>query len=567
MKKKIALLLVAILTFCTFAPVNAREAIDSQELNEDFTDMSEETMFSSGAFDVGPEEETEPLVPDINPDTEEELEATKAAYFGYWMEYFPLYVIKGDSFSLPPAQSFSSKYSKIKYSFIWESSDTKVMSVSKGTAKAKAAGKTTLQLVEVISGKELNSGGKWVKVYEEVRDDDEKAEITVIDPVLEEKSLTLSRWETHNLTFSGIDDSTLSHVTIDCSSTNPDVATVDQDGQIFANAAGQTVINILVSGKRFSCKVKVTDFPAVTSFSDEEVALMPLQTVPIKKKGFSPSGATWNNFEEILDAKGKVTGYQNGIVMIDKGGKMTAIGVGEASVSGTDKNGNTLSFHVGVNDTSVNHSNVYVNKGKTKKIKIPGVKMADAVWDQTSGADVVELQKKKDVFSGSVKGLAFGESKLTCKYLPKELEGMTYKGSPLQGITFTTMIYVEDPVFSGAIEGSVDKSLSDPESAADKLYRSGTDKYEILLWNGESFTSDALMLSGIHQTVMFTGNNYGLANAYAAQVSSDTTAKVTLKAGHSLSGMTTLKKVPLTANINGRKIKLDVYVICEGFFS
>lgn len=114
----------------------------------------------------------------------------------------------------------------------WKSSNTSIASVSKtGLVKAKAKGTVT---ITATSGKE--------KFY---------FKLTIEDANISTTELTMVVTQKKTIKVTG------TKMPITWTSSNKKVATVNEKGQITAKKAGNTTITATISGKKFTCKVKV----------------------------------------------------------------------------------------------------------------------------------------------------------------------------------------------------------------------------------------------------------------------------------------------------------------------
>lgn len=147
--------------------------------------------------------------------------------------------------------------------------------------------------------------------------------------------------------------------TVFYSSSDRDVAYV-ANGKLYAFMKGSATIYAHINGKKYSCKVIVKNVPTPKSMDGiEELKLQPLQSFTIKyDNGFKANDATW-----------EVSGNA---VTVNKN-KLTASAPGEATVTGTDKNGQSRSFKVTV--PAGLKRIIHITKGGSKSVKfdkLPG---------------------------------------------------------------------------------------------------------------------------------------------------------------------------------------------------
>ena len=215
-------------------------------------------------------------------------------------------------------------------------------------------------------------------------------------------------------------------------SSNTKAATV-ADGVVTAVGKGSANIHAYIGGKTFKAKVSVKDtYAAPKKQTEKSISfnMNPLQSFNLKydAKVFKVNGAVWSG-DGLEPTKGKNGnpdgGYSNKVVLITKAGKFTAIGKGTTKITGKDADNNEVSVTVTVKPVSTKET-TYININKTETIKFPKVNNSKAVW-KSSNEKVI-----KDCAKGKVKGLAVGQSTISCTY---------------NDFDFSTVVYVEDPAF------------------------------------------------------------------------------------------------------------------------
>ena len=351
----------------------------------------------------------------------------------------------------------------------WKSSAPGIVSVSKGAVTAKKAGEALL----TRSGSEIA--------------------VTVIAPVIPKtaKTIKMTAGDTYKLT-----PPEVGGLEIIYDSLSPDVATVDEEGNVTALSKGSAAINAYVNGVAFKYTVKVSDtFTGKYDFS-KEVLLVPIQTLQIKIAGFKPAKATWSSDKPAIEApKGYV--FANDVVMINKSGKMTAIGVGTTDLTATGGSAEPVTITVTVSEPVT--KTLHINKGTSKTVKLFGVKGTPDWKTEDTGVTIK---------SGKITGDTPGEKLLT---------------ATSGNFTYKLMVYVEDP------------SISD-SSFSGKNY-----KYSINMSAGEA---KEIKFENINRNVIFTGNRNDVAFADRDLVI------------HARSKGTAV----LNATVNGKKITINVNV-------
>ncbi|MBR5420632.1 MAG: Ig-like domain-containing protein [Lachnospiraceae bacterium] len=137
-----------------------------------------------------------------------------------------MYLVKGQKFNMP---STSGNWTAGK-------ADKKYVSVSKkGAVKAK---KKTADPVTISN----NTIGRVISV-------------SVCEPAFEKKKIELDAGGNGQIVLGGVD----SHLSVYFYSPKPDVATVDQDGNVYAVSKGTVKISAYVNGKAYNCTVKVKE--------------------------------------------------------------------------------------------------------------------------------------------------------------------------------------------------------------------------------------------------------------------------------------------------------------------
>lgn len=376
-----------------------------------------------------------------------------------------LYLIKGQKYTLDQA-------------YTWESDSPKEVKITKKFyAQAK---KDTTDAVK-LTGTPIEESASGNVIL--------SCNAIVVTVSLPKKTTSLLLGETKELAIAGITSENRANYHILWHSDNPAVATV-QDGMVYGAGKGSTVIRAYVNGKALSAKVKVSEVKALKKLTVENgqtYSLAPLQTVPLRISGFKLKGAQWSvsgdtslSLCEITNKRDAVIAYQNPVVRISTtNGRLYAIGKGEVMLNGQDKDGETISFTVKVDQPQDRF--LYVAKNKSKVISIYNVKAGKADW--ASGNEEIA----KILTKGRVKGISAGYTTVSGNYDPYHIN--TVSGS---GFDYNLHAFVEDPSWETA-----------SKNAQLTPNRSGT-KYKLELKAGEQCI---LKGKGIYEQVLFKSSN------------------------------------------------------------
>lgn len=201
--------------------------------------------------------------------------------------------------------------------------------------------------------------------------------VAVKSVTLNKERMTLAVGESQTLT-AKINPSNAANKKVSWFSTNPDVATVDQNGKVTGISEGETTITVITQdgGKTDACKVTVGMTTSVSSISLNKEHLYlaagdsETLTATVKPSNAANKNLVWysnNPDAAIVDQSGKVTGIKQGeatiIVITQDGGKMDRclVTVGKtAAVNLVTLNKEYITLAVGESETliaAINPSN------------------------------------------------------------------------------------------------------------------------------------------------------------------------------------------------------------------
>ncbi len=109
-------------------------------------------------------------------------------------------------------------------------------------------------------------------------------------------------------------------------------------------------------------------------------------------------------------------------------GTITAVGVGETTIKGTDKGGNIQNITITVSSPA--EKMVFIKAGKSKTVKFYNVISGKATWE-TSDSNITG-----HIAAGKVNGLYSGSATILCKYNPY---------NTTNPIEYKAKVFVEDP--------------------------------------------------------------------------------------------------------------------------
>lgn len=369
-----------------------------------------------------------------------------------------LTLVKGQKFTLPEKD--------------WVCEEKAVLVVSKGNVTAKKAGTAVLK-----------REGQTIQV-------------TVLQPTME-KTLTLLTGETKPTALTNTGELAVQYL-----SAAPDIATVNERGEVTGVSKGSATISAYVNGICLKCTAKVTEADTKKRTFQDTVSLVPMQSVSVTGKGFKAAKAVWSCEDPSITPKAaedlsKNVVYEDQIVRITKNGKLTAIGAGTTKLKAAC-DGTELLFTVKVSAPVT--KTVHMNLKASKTLSLYGVK-GTIPW-AAKNSSVVGIKKNK------ITALSVGETSLTAK---------------VENFTFRTDVFVEDPALSGS-------------TFSGKPYN-----YSITMTVGE--TAD-ITQNKLYQEVLFLSNKCDIAYA-------DKDGKIIARAKGT---------AKLSAKVNGKTIKITVNV-------
>ncbi len=401
--------------------------------------------------------------------------------------YYDVYMVSGQSYTFPVTYGDIDSTSEKKAEKInWISSDPATIKIS-GKYKAKA--------LKVNGNNEV-----FVSDKNSVEDSDYVYVIHIVSPSLGlegqvlPKSISMVKGETSQFTIDGIADELESFYDISWYSSNAEIARVD-DGLVTAMGKGSAKISAYVNGKVYTASVKVTDFKnpdKVKNASDIKLTLLQTASLKFNVSGFKAKGIIWTDETdtplkaydksglEVSAGDKKVSYYQNDVVRVTPTGKVTAVGIGNTTLTATDPNSKTVELTIDVPEPA--ESIIYVNKGKSKNLIYYNVNKKNAIFNYGSNESInlIDLDRKK----GKVTGVSAGKAVVTCEADPYNTGNK---------IVYKTVIYVEDPVIDTADSKWSNKK---PLSATLNLKK------------GEKFV---IKVNGTWQPVVFTSNKNAIA--------------------------------------------------------
>ncbi len=281
----------------------------------------------------------------------------------------------------------------------WSSSNTKVATVSNGKITAKAVGSAT------ITAKTSNGKSATCKVTVK------NSTVSVTSVKLSKTSLTLTKGKSTTLKAT-VNPSNATNKKVTWSTSNKKVATVTSSGKITAKAAGSATITVKTSnGKKATCKVTVKNAvsPTKVKLSKTSVTLGKGKSTTLKAT-VSPSNAT--NKKVTWSTSNKK------VATVTSSGKITAKGVGTATITVKTSNGKKATCRVTVKNlptkVKLSKTSASLKKGKSVTLKAtvtPSKNVINTVTWSTSNKKVATVKNGK--VTAKAKGTAYITVKTT----------------------------------------------------------------------------------------------------------------------------------------------------------
>ena len=253
-----------------------------------------------------------------------------------------LELIKGESETLTATVNPSDATDK---TVTWKSSNSSVASVQNGVITANMTGQAKIT---------ATAGGKSATCT-----------VSVTTPVtsitLDRSSISLEEEQSTTL-IATVSPSDADDKTVSWSSSNPDAATVNSNGKVYAVKEGQAVITATAGAKSASCTVTVSKkIVPVTSVSLDRTSLSLIkgETATLIAT-VSPSDATDKNVTW--------TSSDATIASVDQTGKVTALAGGNVTIkaaAGEKSATCTVTITVPVSSVSLDHTSLALNKGES----------------------------------------------------------------------------------------------------------------------------------------------------------------------------------------------------------
>ncbi|MBR3306509.1 MAG: Ig-like domain-containing protein [Lachnospiraceae bacterium] len=250
-----------------------------------------------------------------------------------------------------------------------------------------------------ISGKGVLKAKKVTEAPVSVKNGDRVIKINISKPAMEKKSVKLEAGKTETLKF----NYDIENLEVYWYSPNPDVATVEQNGEVTAVAKGKAKITAYVNGSAYTCTVSVTED------SKNPVKLRTLHLNKGGKKSVSVRGVTeWISPDKNIatTAKKKITGE----------------GAGEIQLTGGE--GGEYKIDLTVEDIGINAVNEYAVKMtaargankynleiiKGREYEIGFIDVEQPMTFKSSKPDIAFADE-----NGLITARAVGKSKITTK--------------------------------------------------------------------------------------------------------------------------------------------------------
>ena len=233
-------------------------------------------------------------------------------------------LLKGDSYTLLATINPSDATNK---NVIWTSSNSDVATVDDfGKVTAIKNGSATITV-------KTKDGGKSMVCHVKVTD----TKIPVTGVMLNKKELSLTKGESETIK-AVLSPNNATNNRVTWSSSNPNVAKVDNNGNIKALSAGKTTITVKTAdgNKTASCIVTVTNVKVdVTDIKlNVEELTITINNSKTINTIITPTNATNKNI--------KWTSSDNKIAKVDNNGKVTGLSLGKAIITAQTEDGNKI---------------------------------------------------------------------------------------------------------------------------------------------------------------------------------------------------------------------------------
>lgn len=231
---------------------------------------------------------------------------------------------------------------------VWESDDVSIATVgATGIVTARSPGTTTIRV--------KTSNNKYSECVVTVNSDIKFVSLNLTAMEMEE-GVKQSLRATIN------PSNTTNSKALEWKSSNPNVATVSDNGEVTAISQGYATISVItVNGKKAECKITV-------SKKDEEI---PITSVKLNKTNLTLTEeqtetliATINPMNTTDSKALNWSSSNEDIAKVDSQGKVTAISVGSATITVTTSNGKQDSCDVTVNKKEIPILSVSLNKNE-----------------------------------------------------------------------------------------------------------------------------------------------------------------------------------------------------------
>ena len=233
-------------------------------------------------------------------------------------------LLKGDSYTLLATINPSDATNK---NVIWTTSNSEVATVDDfGKVTAIKNGSATITV-------KTKDGGKSMVCHVKVTD----TKIPVTGVMLNKKELSLTKGESETIK-AVLSPNNATNNRVTWSSSNPNVAKVDNNGNIKALSAGKTTITVKTAdgNKTASCIVTVTNVKVdVTDIKlNVEELTITINNSKTINTIITPTNATNKNI--------KWTSSDNKIAKVDNNGKVTGLSLGKAIITAQTEDGNKI---------------------------------------------------------------------------------------------------------------------------------------------------------------------------------------------------------------------------------